>query len=322
MIMPLITSSDYRAPYYLFNSHLETILPSVFRKVEGVTYQRERLELPDGDFLDLDWLKNGSEKLMIFTHGLEGNSERHYSRGMAKYFHQRGWDALCWNCRGCSGEMNRLPRFYHHGATEDITAVIAQALSQTQYKTIVLAGISMGGSMTLKYLGQRSHDLSPRIKAAATFSVPCDLGSSARALDLWEQKIYRVRFLKKLGVKIKWKSEMFPDIVSFKGFEKIKFFREFDTAYTAPLHGFINSDDFYEKASPLPWISKIQIPTLIANAVNDPLLPTACFPYDMLKSHDFVYLEAPRRGGHTGFSLAGKDENWMEIRAYEFLKGM
>ena len=107
--MPLIVESSYRPPAYLLNGHWETIIPSTFRKITDVAYQRERLELADGDFLDLDWLKQSSAKLVIISHGLEGSSERHYAKGMAKFFYRHGWDALAWNCRGCSGEMNRLP---------------------------------------------------------------------------------------------------------------------------------------------------------------------------------------------------------------------
>jgi Predicted hydrolase of the alpha/beta-hydrolase fold len=125
--MPLVPNSSYKRPQLYFNSHVETIWPSVRRVVNSDAYTRERLELADGDFLDLDWLSAGRKKLVIISHGLEGSSERHYSKGMAKYFFERGWDALAWNCRSCSGEMNRLPRFYHHGATEDIKAVIDHA---------------------------------------------------------------------------------------------------------------------------------------------------------------------------------------------------
>ncbi len=320
--MPLIKHSDYKPPFHLFNRHVETMMPSAFRKIDGVVYQRERLELADGDFLDLDWLKSEGSKLMIFSHGLEGNSKRHYSKGMAKYFFQRGWDALVWNCRGCSGEMNRLPRFYHHGATEDLSAVVQQAVSKKQYNSIVLVGISMGGSMTLKYLGEYCGKLSTNLKGAAVFSVPCDLPSSAKELDKPAQKIYRIRFLKKLSKKIKWKSEMFPTVVSYQGYENIKTFNEFDNRYTAPLHGYKNADDFYQKASPLPHIPHIQLPTLIVNALNDPFLSEACYPYDLLKTHEHVFLETPSRGGHTGFTLSGKEENWMEVRAFEFLQGV
>lgn len=199
--MPIINSSYSNPPVYLFNGHLETIVPSMFRNVDG-HYERQRLELTDGDFLDLDWMRGQSNKLVIISHGQEGNSERHYSKGAASYFHQRGWDALAWNCRGCSGVMNRLPRFYHHGATEDIAAVIDHAI-KNQYTTIALMGFSMGGSMSLKYLGERKGKLYPEIKSAAVFSVPCELGSGVRELDKPGKKFYLNRFLKKPGKKVR-----------------------------------------------------------------------------------------------------------------------
>jgi predicted alpha/beta-fold hydrolase len=314
--MPLISASTYRSPFYLFNPHLETVVPSIFRQVSG-QYERERLELPDGDFLDLDWMKNGSDKLVIISHGLEGNSGRHYVKGMALYFYKRGWDALAWNCRGCSGEMNRLPRFYHHGATEDLAAVIEHAQKKF-YQSVHLVGFSMGGSMSLKYCGERER-LPEAIKSVVAFSVPCDLGSSARELDKPGNKFYRHRFLKKLEQKIIAKAKQFPNLVSAKEMEKIRLFREFDTHYTAPLHGFSSADDFYTKASSGPYLSKIKTPTLIVNALNDPFLPDACYPFEVAKTHPAVHLETPVRGGHVGFSLAGKKENWMEARAFDFI---
>jgi len=314
--MPLIPTSHYQPPFHLFNRHLETIIPSIFRKVSAL-YQRERIELTDGDFLDLDWLSKGRNKLVIVSHGLEGNSDRHYAKGMAAYFFERGWDSIAWNCRGCSGEMNRLPRFYHHGATEDLAAVVDHAI-QKKYSHIVLVGFSMGGSMTLKYLGERKDRIADAIKSAIVFSVPCDLGSSARELEKSNNKFYLNRFLKKLGAKMLTKSSMFPNQISIKGFEKIKSFREFDNRYTAPLHGFSDADDFYSRASCGPYLSTIQNPVLIINALNDPFLPEACYPYELAKNHDFIYLETPARGGHVGFSLPTQTENWMELRAFEF----
>lgn len=317
--MPLIGNSSYRPSPLLFNGHLETVIPSIFRNIHDVVYQRERLELEDGDFVDMDWLKGGNDKLVIVSHGLEGSSERHYAKGMAKYFYQHGWDALAWNCRGCSGEMNRLPRFYHHGATEDLNAVVQHALSKKQYTKIALVGISMGGSMSLKYVGERGDKLSGFIKGAAVFSVPCHLGSSAKELDKPNKRFYLNRFLKKLGKKIKLKSEKFPEVISYNGYEKIRSFEEFDNRYTAPLHGFKDAQDFYARASSLPHIDNIKIPALIVNAINDPFLPSLCFPYEVARNHSTVFLETPSRGGHTGFSLYGKKENWMEQRAFEFL---
>ncbi|HWA35790.1 MAG TPA: alpha/beta fold hydrolase [Cyclobacteriaceae bacterium] len=316
--MPLITGSSYRRPFYLFNGHLETIIPSAFRKVAGPPYRRERLELPEGDFLDLDWLENGSRRLVIISHGLEGSSDRHYSKGMANFFFKNGWDALAWNCRSCSGEMNRLPRFYHHGATEDLNAVIVNALKKG-YETIALVGISMGGSLSLKYAGENAENLPVAVKRIVAFSVPCHLASSARELDKPAKTFYLNRFLKKLGRKIELKATTFPDIISHRGFDKIRSFEEFDNKYTAPLHGFRDARDFYERASSLPHIANITIPTLIVNALNDPFLPLECFPYDIARESKYVFLETPKHGGHTGFTLAGKEENWMEVRAFEFV---
>jgi uncharacterized protein len=316
--MPLVANSSYHAPWYLFNGHFETIIPSITREINGVNYTRERLELSDGDFIDLDWLRNKNTQLVIVAHGLEGSSDRHYSKGMSKYFFQRGWDALAWNCRSCSGEMNRLPRFYHHGATEDLAELIQYVAGKEHYEHIVLVGFSMGGSMTLKYLGEQL-ELAKEIKSSVVFSVPCHLGSSAKELDLPSKKFYLNRFLKKLGKKIKLKSELFPNTISYQGYDSIKTFEEFDNRYTAPLHGFKNADDFYERASSLHYISAISIPTLIVNALNDPFLPALCFPIEIAKNHNYVFLETPVRGGHTGFTIAGKEENWMEVRAFEFV---
>jgi hypothetical protein len=177
----------------------------------------------------------------------------------------------------------------------------------------------MGGSMTLKYLGELGTAVNPTVKTGVVFSVPCDLGASASELDKASRKFYLNRFLKKLSVKIKEKSKRFPKLINAEGFDQIKSFREFDNRYTAPLHGFKNADDFYERASCGPYLPTIQKPVLIVNAWSDPFLPTSCYPTDFAKSHQYVYLETPKYGGHTAFLLAGKKENWMELRALEFI---
>ena len=315
--MPIIPST-YKAPFYLFNGHAETIVPSIFRKIKDANYERERLELSDGDFLDLDWIKTSSDKLVIISHGLEGNSERHYSKGMAKYFAKNGWDALAWNCRSCSGEMNRLPRFYHHGDALDLKAVIDYAISKN-YKTISLIGFSMGGSMTLTYLGQFASHLPSEVKSAVTFSVPCDLVSSVKELNKPSKSFYRERFLKKLEKKILSKSKIFPDVIQYRDFKDVTSFEVFDNCYTAPLHGFENALDFYVKASCQNHLAAITIPTLLVNAANDPFLTGSCYPTELASKHPYLYLEIPSRGGHTGFSLFNSDVNWMEKRALEFV---
>ncbi|WP_026135429.1 YheT family hydrolase [Nafulsella turpanensis] len=316
--MPLIKSSSYtERPFYLFNPHLETIVPSALRRVKIPPYIRERITTPDDDFLDLDWLQGGHDQLVILSHGLEGDTSRPYIQGMAKAFAQNGWDVLAWNCRTCSGELNRAQRMYHHGVSDDLDAVVQYALKEN-YKKLVLVGFSMGGSITLKYLGTHGKQLPEVLSRAIVFSVPCDLGGSARALSEKGNAFYRKRFLRKLGKKIKAKANQMPGLIDCEGYEKIEHFPEFDGRFTAPLHGFKDADDFYQQASANRYIPAIRVPTLIVNAKNDPMLPESCYPVELARDHPFVYLEVPEKGGHVGFSLAGQSMNWAERRALEF----
>lgn len=174
--------------------------------------------------------------------------------------------------------------------------------------------------MTLKYMGENGNKLHDSVKTAVVFSVPCHLGSSARELDKPSKRFYLNRFLKKLQKKIQAKSLQFPHIVSAEGFGTIRSFRDFDNRYTSRLHGFNDADDFYERASSGSHISSIQKPTLIVNALSDPFLPEECYPFDVAKKHSTVFLETPADGGHVGFTLTGKEENWMEVRAFEFFQ--
>lgn len=179
--MPRVSSS-YRAPFLLRNAHLHTVYPTLARKVHGVVYMRERLELPDGDFLDLDWVRHGEgRRLAVLCHGLESASGVQYMRGMTQFLSAQGWDVLALNYRGCSGEENRLPRSYHSGATEDLDAVMEHIQGMNQYSFVALVGFSLGGNLVLKYLGE-GRPLAARVKAAACVSVPCDLASSAERL--------------------------------------------------------------------------------------------------------------------------------------------
>ncbi|MEQ8413089.1 MAG: alpha/beta fold hydrolase [Imperialibacter sp.] len=321
--MPLISKSSYqRRPPYLFNPHLETVVPSAFRKVRGVTYDRERVELEDGDFLDVDWLTGGSDKLVVLTHGLEGSSDRPYIAGMAKYFAANGWDALAWNCRTCGGEMNRLPRLYHHGATEDLSAVVEHGLKSGRYRKIALVGFSMGGSMSLKYLGERGSQIREEIIGAATFSVPCNLWDSAVQLTRRSNKFYKDRFLNKLKEKMKVKALRHPEVVNVTDIDLITTFDEFDDRYTAPLHGFSSRDDFYLKATSDQFYPELKRPALVANALNDPMLGEKCYPFEMARESSYLYLETPKVGGHVGFTQTGAEIYWAEMRALEFLEGI
>ncbi|MCH7409371.1 alpha/beta fold hydrolase [Belliella sp. DSM 111904] len=318
--MPLISDSTYsKPPKYLFNGHLETIIPSIFRKIEGVIYSRERIVTPDDDFLDLDWSKVGSKKLLIISHGLEGSSHRHYAKALVKLFNQHGIDALAWNNRTCSGEMNKQAIMYHHGATYDLDTVIDHVESASPYNDIFLVGISMGGAQTLKYLGEKGVDLSSKIKKAAVYSTPCNLTDSAATLSFKGNAFYRKRFLKKLKLKMRLKGAQFPGLVDLELLDRVEDFTSFDTHFTAKIHGYKDAADFYSSVSADNWIADIQIPTLIINAQNDPLLYGRCYPINLAQKSRNIYLEMPIRGGHTGFMVQGQEFTWAELRFLSFL---
>jgi len=301
----------------MLNGHWETIIPSIFYKGPDVPYERQRMELADGDFLDIDYLKGGNTKCLIITHGLEGDSKRYYVKRTASYFFDHGWDVIAWNCRSCSGEINRLPRFYHHGETDDLSTVINHSLSMN-YASVVLMGYSMGGSMSLKYLGER--DVDSRIKGAITFSVPCNLHDSSETLKRKENQIYEKRFVGKLIEKMKVKAEKYPGSVNVEEIDKLKGFDDFHERYTAPLHDFENASHFFEEATCDRYLSNIKVPSFIGNAMNDPMLGDKCYPYELAERSKYVYLETPKLGGHAGFSIMGRQHSWMEVRAKAFME--
>jgi uncharacterized protein len=307
----------YVPPFFLFNAHLETIYPALFRHVKIQKYQRERFVTSDDDFLDLDWLKGGSRKLVVIQHGLEGNSDRAYVKGMAKIFFENGYDVLAWNYRGCSQEMNRQMRFYHSGATEDLSDIIDFAANSSAYSEIDLVGFSLGGNLTLKYLGESAH---PLVKRAAVFSVPMDLESSCRKISTPSNIIYSRRFLNSLKNKVLTKSK-FKRELSIAHLSKIRSLLDFDDAYTAPLHGFENAIDYYRRNSSLYFLKNIGIPTLIVNTRNDPFLSNECFPEALLKNHACVKFEILERGGHVGFTQINKNGvYWSEQRALQWIR--
>lgn len=318
--MPLIEKSTYIAPpKLLFNGHLETIIPSIFRTIDGVIYSRERIDTPDDDFLDLDWSKVGSEKLLIISHGLEGSSDRHYVKGLVKLFNQNGFDVLAWNNRSCSGEMNRAKILYHHGASYDLETVINHVENEYDYKAYYLSGISMGGAQTLKYLGENGGSLNPKIKSATVYSTPCNLEDSAATLKERRNAFYKKRFLGKLKAKLFLKEKQHPGLVDVELLKTVNDFDTFDTQFTAKLYGFKDAKDFYHAVSADNWIKDIEIPTLIINAINDPLLKDRCYPIKLAEKHPNIFLEMPKRGGHTGFLLKGQEFSWAEMRFLEFL---
>lgn len=316
--MPLLPATYPGPPAWQTNGHLQTLAPGIFRRVKHIAYTRERIDTPDGDFLDLDWIRNGNSRLVILTHGLEGNSDRQYIRGTAKLFLQNNWDVLAWNCRSCSGEMNRAFRMYHHGDIEDIGTVIRNALDTGRYTGLALVGFSMGANITLKYLGVTGSEVPPAIRAAAVFSAPCDLESGARVLDRWDNGFYRRRFLWALAKKIRLKAAQYPGKLDPKRLAAVRRWRDFDEWFSAPICGYRDAAEFYRNASAKNFIPGIRVPTLLVNAWNDPILTPECMPEAIAREHPFFHLELPREGGHCGFMLPGDAFSWAERRALAF----
>jgi uncharacterized protein len=314
--MPVVPSL-FEPPPFLRNGHLQTVLPPLLRRRLPGVFRRERLELPDGDFLDLDWGGSGGERLAVLSHGLEGSSQDHSIRGIAARLRTAGWDVMAWNFRGCGYEANRLLRSYHSGETGDLGTLIT--LAAARYSQIALIGFSLGGNMTLKYLGEGA--CHPAVIAGIAISAPIDLTTSATAIDgRWGNRLYLRRFLSRLLPKIEAKARRFPDRLQSSSRHLIRTLREFDNLYTAPIHGFRDATDYWEKSSSKPYLSGIKVPTLLLNARDDPFLTPESFPYPEAEKNPFLFLEAPIWGGHIGFiNSLYPIRPWYEARSVEFL---
>lgn len=314
--MPVIKKSDYKAPFPFKNGHLCTMFPALFRKPKLIKdYRRERIETSDNDFLDLDWMDNKKKRVVIISHGLEGHTDRQYIIGMANQFYLAGFDVLAWSYRGCSEEINRKLQMYHSGATYDLDEVV-QHVESIGIQEIYLVGFSLGGNLTLKYLGEYNR-LS--IKAGVAFSVPLDLHTGSLKIKQRQNWIYNKRFLRSLKKKVIMKNEQFPDQISLEPFKKIKNLMDFDDAYTAPIHGFENALDYYEKSSSKSFLKNIKVPTLVINAMNDPFLSDECLDHTLFESLEHVHFETPEHGGHVGFVTRNQQGiYWSEQRALAF----
>jgi hypothetical protein len=236
---------------------------------------------------------------------------------MAAALNAAEWDVLVWDFRGCSQETNRLPRLYHSGETGDLGAVIDFAA--TRYSRIALVGFSLGGNLILKYLGESNPH--PALVRAAAISAPLDLAATARAIDRhWCNRIYRDSFIKSLIAKVEAKAILFPDKFDVNGIRLIRTFEEFDDRYTAPVHGFRDAEDYWEKSSARQYLGRITVPTLILNACDDPLLTAESYPVTEAEGNPCLFLEMPKSGGHLGFiDLVRGFEPWSERRVAEFL---
>lgn len=298
--MPLV-KAEYDPPWFFKNGHASTVYSGLFRKVNGIIQERERITLSDGDFMDIDWSysQDPTRKLVIVLHGLEGNAQRPYMLATAKHFNENGYDAVCVNFRNCSDTPNTKYRSYHSGATEDLHDLIQHIKTSKNYDELNIVGVSLGGNMTLKYLGERK--VSSLIKSAVAVSVPCSLYHSMLKLHEFENILYARRFKKHLIGKLKEKQELFADRVSKEAIASIKTLKDFDDVYTSRAHGFKDAIDYYEKSSSLQFLNDIKVPTLVINSADDSFLSPECFPIKEAKENPSLFLEIPKYGGHVGF---------------------
>lgn len=310
---------EYQPPWWLRNGHVQSIYPALFRKEDASFLFRERIETPDGDFLDLDWGRQGSGRLLVLSHGLEGNSRRPYMLGMMRHAMAAGWDVLAWNFRSCSGEPNRKLSSYHSGQTHDLAQVVQYGL-QAGYSQAALVGFSIGGNKTLLYLGREPELVPKEVKAAVVFSVPTDLKSSAEHLAAPKSFLYMKNFLDSFALKLSEKEKLFPGQIDLEGFSKIRTFREYDERYTSPMNGFGSAQEYWRASSSRFYLPGIQIPTLMVSALDDPFLTQACFAEELIEKNPSLLLETPKYGGHVGF-MPGRKElvYWSEKRALSFL---
>ena len=317
--MPIIEST-YNPPFWAKKSFVSTVFSGLARNVNGVEQTRERITLPDTDFIDLDWSysKEKSNKVIILLHGLEGHAQRPYLTGTAKHFNDNGIDAIGVNFRGCSGEPNLLYRSYHSGATEDLDAVVRHVLTKNQYDEIYIKGISLGANMALKYVGE-GNEIPKEVKAVIAVSTPCDLKGSCDELLSLKNRHYAIRFLDHLKKKLDPKLIQFPNNISVTDYKSIKTLKDFDDVYTSKAHGFEDAFDYYKKASCLQFLPNIKVPSLIINALNDSFLSANCYPVKEAKHNPNLFLEMPKYGGHVGF-IDKKNVYYNEKRALEFVK--
>jgi len=304
--------TSYESPWWLPGGHLQTIAAAL-APAPRVAWSRERWETPDGDFIDLDWAGTEGPLIALF-HGLEGSSASPYARGIAARAIATGWRCVVPHFRGCSGELNRLPRAYHSGDSEEIGWILNALSGKTE--DLFGCGISLGGNALLKYLGEQGDRAV--IRKAVSISAPLDLAAAGRNLDAGaSREIYTRIFLRSLKRKTLEKITRQKISVDAARLRRARTFWEFDDTVTAPLHGFLGADDYWARSSSGPWLSKIRIPTLVVNARNDPFMPEAAL--DALKDSGRVpanvVLEFPRTGGHAGFPGRG---DWLARRVLEF----
>jgi hypothetical protein len=311
---------SYIAPSWLPGRHVQTIYPALLRQ-PPLLYRRERWDTPDGDFVDLDWIdgRPGAPMVLLF-HGLEGSAHSHYALALMGALRARGWHGAVYHYRGCSGVPNRRPRAYHSGDTDEADWVLPRVKARFPDAPVYVVGVSLGGNLLLKWLGVKGRAVSGLIARAAAVSAPLDLMLSGKALEGGFNRFYTRVFLRSLKPKALEILDRHPGLFDREHLLRARTMRQFDDAFTAPVHGFRDTDDYWTRASSKPWLARIAVPTLVLNAKNDPFLPAHALP-ESCEVSDQVTLEFPAQGGHVGFCtdpFPGRI-SWLPHRLLAFL---
>ncbi len=293
----------FRAPAWLPGGNLQTIYPALLGRRPAVEYRRQRWDTPDGDFIDLDWTAAASiphAPLLALFHGLEGSSDSHYARALMQAAVEHGWRGVVVHFRGCSGELNRMPRAYHSGDSTEIDWILRRLQQQQNGAPLHAAGVSLGGNALLKWLGEQGSAATRVLHNAAAVSAPLDLHAAGTALEQGFNMVYTRHFLVTMKKKSLQKLQMHPGLFDAARVRAARTLREFDDLVTAPLHDFAGVDDYWTRASSKPWLTRIHVPTLLLNARNDPFLPASALPAaDEVSAA--VTTAFPQQGGHVGF---------------------
>ena len=320
--MAVIDQSTYSPLPFFKSSHFNTVYRTLFHNLT-VTYDRQRLETSDGDFMDLDFSRVGSGKLLLILHGLEGSSHSKYVLSLTKIANENGFDVAAVNLRGCSGETNRKLYSYHSGKTDDLAEVLNFAEKLESYDSFYIVGYSLGGNLLLKYLGESRSDYPEKLKSGIGVSVPCDLKGSSQAIARFSNMVYMKRFLISLKNKTTSKLEQFPKAaLNWEAALNSRDFFDFDNHFTAPVNGFLDAFDYYEKNSSKQFLEDIRLPSLLITAADDPFLSESCIPVKEAKANDNFYLELTPYGGHVGYNLNFEKGSgfWLERRIMDFFK--
>jgi predicted alpha/beta-fold hydrolase len=316
-----MTINAFKPAWWLRSRHLQTLWPTYFRRQKTLALRRERIELPDGDFIDLDWTTVSKGPTVLVLHGLEGSANSSYAHGMLHALTGQGYQSAVMHFRSCSGEINRLPRTYHSGETTDLAAIVKLIQARDPLCPLAIVGFSLGANVLLKWLGETG-DNNP-LTAAVAISAPFDLGLSVDYLQAGFSRIYDRHLLRSVQNKFRQKISLMPPEISHAIKLNYKTLREFDDRVTAPLHGFLDGEDYYTRASCKPFLPHITVPTLIINSKDDPFIPESVIP----SAHEVspqVRLEVYSKGGHVGFvagSLPWRARYWLDERVPQFLQG-